>query len=152
MHLVHRGGIPEADLKMGLGLSDPCCPLRKEIVDASSAHMAISQELVQLNMAYLAYTESMAMDMTDNELTVTEARDNFSQLVNRAAFGGEVTFIHRGRNHEKVAAIVPADLVEQYEAFLDREDGRIAMERLADLEAGRTTKRPWSEVKRELGL
>ena len=104
-------------------------------------------------LAYLAYTECMARDMIDNkELTVTEARDNFSQLVNRAAFGGEVTFVHRGRNHEAVAAIVPADLVEQYEAFLDQEDGRIAMERLADLEAGRTTARPWEDAKRDLGL
>ena len=93
------------------------------------------------------------MDSTDNkELTVTEARDNFSQLVNRAAFGGEVTFIHRGRNHETVAAIVPADLDEQYEAFLDQEDGRIAIERLADLKAGRSTARPWDEVRQELGL
>ena len=104
-------------------------------------------------MAYLAYTESMAMDTTDNkELTVTEARDNFSQLVNRAAFGGEVTFIHRGRNHETVAAIVPADLVEQYEALLDREDGRIAMERLADLEAGRDELIPAEEIERGYGL
>ncbi len=104
-------------------------------------------------MAYLAYTKDMAMDMTDNkELTVTEARDNFSQLVNRAAFGGEVTFIHRGRNHETVAAIVPAGLVEQYEALLDQEDGRIAMERLADLKAGRTKAIPAAEVRRNLGL
>lgn len=95
----------------------------------------------------------MAMDMIDNkDLTVTEARDNFSQLVNRAAFGGEVTFVHRGRNHEAVAAIVPADLVEQYEAFLDQEDGRVAMERLAEIRDGRETTEPWDEVKRELGL
>ena len=95
----------------------------------------------------------MAMDMIDNkELTVTEARDNFSQLVNRAAFGGEVTFVHRGRNHEAVAAIVPAELVEQYEALLDREDGRIAMERLADLGAGRDELIPAEEIERKYGL
>jgi prevent-host-death family protein len=95
----------------------------------------------------------MAMEMIDNkELTVTEARDNFSQLVNRAAFGGEVTFVHRGRNHEAVAAIVPAGLVEQYEAFLDQEDGRIAMERLADLKAGRDELVPAEEIERKYGL
>lgn len=93
------------------------------------------------------------MGMKDNkELTVTEARDNFSQLVNRAAFGGEVTLIHRGRNHQAVAAIVPADLVEQYEAFLDQEDGRIAMERLADLEAGRDELIAAEEIERKYGL
>lgn len=108
---------------------------------------------MKIDMAYLAYTGSMAMGAKDNkELTVTEARDNFSQLVNRAAFGGEVTFIHRGRNHDTVAAIVPADLVEKYEALLDQEDGRIAMERLAEIRDGRETTEPWDEVKRELGL
>ncbi len=93
------------------------------------------------------------MDTTDNKnLSVTEARNNFSQLVNRAAFVGEVTFIHRGRNHEPVATIVPADLVEQYEALLDQEDGQIAMERLAEIKDGRETIEPWDEVKRELDL
>ncbi|CAG4908973.1 hypothetical protein [Acidithrix sp. C25] len=65
----------------------------------------------------------MATDTTDNKnLSVTEARNNFSQLVNRTAFAGEVTFVHRGRNHEPVAAIAPADLVEQYEALWDQEE------------------------------
>ena len=72
--------------------------------------------------------------------------------MNRAGFGGEVTFSHRGRNHEPVAAIVPADLVEQCEVLLDKEDSRIAMERLADLKAGRTTARVSDEVKREMGF
>ena len=104
-------------------------------------------------MAYLAYAASTDMDMTGSkELTVTEARDTFSQLVNRAAFGGKVTFIHRGRNRDAVAAIVPADLLEQYGALLDQEDGCLAMERLADLEAGRSMARPWDEVEQNLGL
>ena len=93
------------------------------------------------------------MDTTDNKnLSVTEARNNFSQFVNRAAFGGEVTFIRRGRSHQPVAAIVPADLLEQCEVLLDKVDGRIAMERLADLEAGRTKAIQAAEVRRELGF
>ena len=95
----------------------------------------------------------MVLNAADNRtLTVSEARNNFSELVNRAAFGKEVTLVHRGRSQKAVVAIVPAELVEAYEALLDQEDGRIAMERLADLEAGRTTARPWEEVKRDLGL
>ena len=35
-------------------------------------------------------------------------------------------------------ALVPAELVEQYEAMIDLEDSRIALERLADLDAGRS--------------
>ncbi|OJV23218.1 MAG: hypothetical protein BGO26_09885 [Actinobacteria bacterium 69-20] len=72
------------------------------------------------------------------ELSVSEARDRFSDAVNRATFGGEITYITRGRGHRRAAAIVPAEFVEQYEAMLDAQDGRIASERLGDLEAGRT--------------
>lgn len=50
------------------------------------------------------------------ELSVSWARDQFSDAVNRAAFGGEVTYVTRGRRPARAAAIVPADLVEAYEA------------------------------------
>ena len=53
--------------------------------------------------------------------------------------GVRFTYITRGRGHQRAAAIVPAELVEHYEAILDREDGEIAMQRLADLDAGRVT-------------
>jgi hypothetical protein len=39
----------------------------------------------------------------------------------------------------QLAAIVPAWLVEAYEEILDREDGRIATERLAEIRAGHPT-------------
>jgi antitoxin (DNA-binding transcriptional repressor) of toxin-antitoxin stability system len=92
----------------------------------------------------------MSTDAT--ELSVSQARDKFSDAVNRAAFGGEVTYITRGRGQQRAAAIVPAELVERYEAMVDAEDGRIATERLADLDAGRTTALPADEVVRALGL
>ena len=44
------------------------------------------------------------------ELSVADARDHFSQCVNRAAFGDEITYVTRGRKHERVAAIVPIEL------------------------------------------
>ena len=68
------------------------------------------------------------------------------------AFGGEITYITRGRNQQRAAAIVPAELVEQYEAMIDLEDGRIALERLADLKSGRTAAVPADEAARALGL
>lgn len=92
----------------------------------------------------------MSADLTD--LSVSQARDHFSDAVNRAAYGGEITYVTRGRGHQRAAAIVPAELVERYEAMIDLEDGRIARERLADLEAGRTTGVPADEVARTLGL
>lgn len=87
-----------------------------------------------------------------SELSVSQARDHFSDAVNRAAFGGEITYVTRGRNQQRAAAIVPAEFVEQYEAMIDLEDGRIAQERLADLGAGRTTAIPADEVAQALGL
>lgn len=56
----------------------------------------------------------------------------------------------RGPGHQRAAAIVPADLVERYEEIVDREDGRIAAERLADLDAGRVASVPAHEVTRAL--
>lgn len=79
------------------------------------------------------------MDADVVELSVTEARNGFSDAVNRAAFGGEVTYVTRGRGHQRAAAIVPAALVERYEALLDAEDGRVAQTRLDDIDAGRVT-------------
>ena len=92
----------------------------------------------------------MSADAT--ELSVSEARNHFSDAVNRAAFGGEITYVTRGRGHQRAAAIVPVELVERYEALVDLEDGRIARERLAGLDAGRTTAVPADEVARALGL
>ncbi|MGH3503823.1 MAG: hypothetical protein ACRDQA_23445 [Nocardioidaceae bacterium] len=92
------------------------------------------------------------MSSEATELSVSQARDRFSDAVNRATFGGEVTFITRGRGHQRAAAIVPAELVELYEAMIDAEDGRVASGRLADLDAGRTAAMPADEAARALGL
>jgi PHD/YefM family antitoxin component YafN of YafNO toxin-antitoxin module len=88
---------------------------------------------------------------TENvELSVSQARDRFSDAVNRAAFGGEITYVTRGRSRQRAAAIVPADLVERYEAMLDAQDGEIAAKRLAEIEAGRTKVVSADEVARTL--
>ena len=90
------------------------------------------------------------MSPEETELSVSQARDHFSDAVNRAAFGGEITYVTRGRGQQRAAAIVPADLVERYEAMIDLEDGRIAQQRLEDLDAGRTTALSADEVIRSL--
>ena len=90
------------------------------------------------------------MSKDDVELSVTQARDSFSDAVNRAAFGGEITYVTRGRNQHRAAAIVPAELVERYEAMIDAQDGAIAAKRLADIEAGRAKVVSGDEVARTL--
>jgi len=92
------------------------------------------------------------MSVEPVELSVSQARDQFSDAVNRAAFGGEVTYVTRGRGHSRAAAIVPAGWVEVYEALVDREDGAIASQRLEELDAGRSHVVPADEVGRALGL
>lgn len=92
----------------------------------------------------------MSADAT--ELSVSQARDRFSDAVSRAAFGGEITYVTRGRGHQRAAAIVPATLVEHYEAMLDREDAMVAQDRLADLDSGHSTAVPAAEVVKALGL
>ena len=88
----------------------------------------------------------------DVELGVHEARNHFSDAVNRAAYGGEVTYVTRGRSRARAAAIVPIWLVERYEELLDAQDGAIAAERLAAIEAGHSTPIPADQLARELGL
>lgn len=99
-------------------------------------------------LAMLAYHGGMSGEIV--ELSVTEARNGFSDAINRAAYGGEVTYVTRGRGHQRAAAIVPAALVEQYEALLDERDAQIASARLAEIDAGRTTPVPAAQVRREL--
>ena len=92
------------------------------------------------------------MDTDITELSVSQARNKFSDTVNRAAFGGEITYIIRGRGQQRAAAIVPAELVERYEAMVDAEDGRIASERLAELDEERTRPVSSHEVSQILEL
>ena len=82
------------------------------------------------------------------EWSVSQARDKFSDAVNRAAFGGEVTYVTRGRSHVRAAAIVPAGWVEAYEEMVDREDGAIATERLRKLRSGQGESIPAERIER----
>lgn len=58
----------------------------------------------------------------DTDLTVSEARDHFSEAVNRAAYGGRITHVTRGRSHSRAAAIVPAGLLVELEELRHERD------------------------------
>jgi antitoxin (DNA-binding transcriptional repressor) of toxin-antitoxin stability system len=92
------------------------------------------------------------MSVEPVEWSVSQARDRFSDAVNRAAFGGEITYVTRGRGHARAAAIVPADLVEAYESLIDQQDGAVAAQRLADIDGGRSQVISADEAERDLGL
>lgn len=98
-------------------------------------------------LAILLYPGRMATD-----LPVAGARDQFSDLVNRANFAGEITYITRGRNRVRAAAVVPAHYAELVELLIDQHDGAIATERLQQILEQRSTGVPMSEVRRRLGM
>ena len=78
---------------------------------------------------------------------MSEAREEFADLVNRAAYGHERVLVsRRGRT---VAAIVPIEDVELLERLEDEHDLAEARGALADPE--NATSIPWAMVDRELG-
>ncbi len=79
---------------------------------------------------------------------ISEARGEFSELVNRAAFGGERVLLTR--HGKSVAAIVPVRDMELLEAMEDRADLDAVREALADPANAKPI--AWDRVKASLGL
>jgi len=80
------------------------------------------------------------------EIAVADARRNFSDAVNRVAYGKERLIIKR--RGKGVAAIVPMEDLEAIEAIEDKID--LAMAKKALREKGKPI--PWQKVKKQLGL
>jgi prevent-host-death family protein len=80
-------------------------------------------------------------------ITVTEARRDFAEIVNRVAYGKErVTVVRRGRD---LVAIVPISDVLMLEAIEDQLDVTEAHEALVGAEG--EPRIPWAEVLARLG-
>lgn len=80
--------------------------------------------------------------------TTKEAREKFSDVINRAAYGKErVILTRRGK---PLAAVVPMDDIEALEAMEDRIDIEEARKVLSDIDREGTI--PFEQVKKELGL
>jgi len=78
------------------------------------------------------------------KLTASAARQNFSDVLNRAAYRGERVIVHRGK--KAIAAVVPIEDIEFLEKIEDRIDLAEARKRLNEPTI------PWSKIKKELGL
>jgi prevent-host-death family protein len=81
-------------------------------------------------------------------VSISDAREAFADLVNRAAYGGERVLV--SRRGKPIAAIVPMQDVEFIERMEDELDLQAALEALADPE--NAVPIPWEQVKSELGL
>lgn len=80
------------------------------------------------------------------EMTITEARSNFADLVNQATYAKERILINRRGKH--VAAIVPIEDMELLEKIEDTIDVKLARKALSESEEIIA----WEEVARKLGL
>jgi len=85
-------------------------------------------------------------------MSAKEARETFSELISRTAYGKEHVILTR--NGRKMAALIPIEdltllesLLEELEYRRDLEEARAA---LAEVETEGTV--PWEKVKADLGL
>jgi len=86
------------------------------------------------------------MDM--GQINTVDARAQFSEIINRAAFGKErVILTRRGK---EIVAVVPIEDVKLLEALEDRIDLEEA--RSALLEAKKKGTVSWQKIKKDLGL
>lgn len=84
-----------------------------------------------------------------HDLPITDARDRLADVVNEAAYAGQVTYLtRRGR---RVAAVVPAEVVEAAERWEDEQLGRMADEALAEMKRTGERPVPLDELRREMG-
>lgn len=83
-----------------------------------------------------------------NKLTAAKARAQFSDVINRAAFGKEITIITR--NGKDAAAIIPAKALKLLMDIEDELDVKEARKSLKEAKKKGTTS--WKKLKAELKL
>lgn len=85
-----------------------------------------------------------------SEISASEAREGFSAIINRAAFGKErVVLTRRGR---KLAAVIPVEDLEALEALEDKLDVIAAARAEKRAKAKGEKPIPWKKAKKALGL
>jgi len=83
-------------------------------------------------------------------LTVSKAREDLAEMLNRVAYGGErVVLERRGKN---VAALIPMEDLEVLELLEDKLDLEAAKRALAQAKAKGEKPIPWKTVKKNPGL
>jgi prevent-host-death family protein len=82
------------------------------------------------------------------QVNTVNARAQFSEIINRAAFGKErVTLTRRGK---EIVAVVPIEDVQLLEALEDKIDLEEARASLAEAKKKGTV--PWGKIKKDLGI
>lgn len=82
------------------------------------------------------------------KITTAEARKEFSEIINRAAYGKErIVVTRRGK---KLVALIPIEDLEELEELEDRIDAEQIREALK--EQGKKPFKKWEDVKHKFGL
>ena len=82
------------------------------------------------------------------QVNTVDARAQFSEIINRAAFGKErIILTRRGK---EIVAVVPIEDVKLLEALEDRIDLEEARAALSESRKKGTV--PWDKIKKDLGL
>lgn len=84
-----------------------------------------------------------------HDLPITDARGRLADIVNEAAYGGQVTYLTR--HGRRLAAIVPVEAAEAAERWEDEQLGRLADEAVAEMTGGAQPV-PLDDVRHELGM
>ena len=81
-------------------------------------------------------------------ITTVAARQNFSELINRVAYGKDRVLLTR--RSRPLVAVVPIEDIALLEAMEDRDDLKAARAVLREVKRKGTI--PWTRMKKELGL
>lgn len=85
---------------------------------------------------------------TNPAVTTAVARKNFSDLINRVAYGKDRVVLTR--RNKPLAAVVPIEDIALIEEIEDREDMKAAQAALREVKRKGTI--PWARIKKELNL
>lgn len=90
----------------------------------------------------------MSTDPAYAELSASEVRENFADVLSYARYQGRVTYITR--NGQRMGAIVPPDVAEELQRREDAADIARADAVMDRIEAGEEDLISWDELKAEL--
>jgi prevent-host-death family protein len=87
-------------------------------------------------------------DVAVSEMSTAQARDQLSEVINRAAFGQErIVLTRRGKALVAVVPIADLEVLQRIEDRCDLDEARAA---LGEAATGETV--PWEQIKAEIGL
>lgn len=85
-------------------------------------------------------------------ITASEARDEFAEVINRVAYGGERVVIRR--REKELAAVIPMEDLRLLERLIEQEEDRIDAEEaegiMAAIERGEEEVIPFDQAVREI--